>query len=88
MSSTKHYQRYVANLLLGLLACILGVITIAYASHSDKLDGSDWLAWAAASALLISCSLFLFMQASVHKVKYELKRSQRIKGEHKTETLH
>lgn len=79
----SHEDKYISNLLLGFGSIIAGVMVILYACF-ERVRFDDWYYWGMAASALICLGIYLMMQASVHKVKADFSRRQKMRHQYKS----
>jgi heme/copper-type cytochrome/quinol oxidase subunit 3 len=77
--SNSHEKKSVTNMLIGLACTSIGIMTIVYASFSQK-NQHDWLFWAIIPIITINTGLLFISSAVIHKVKADLIRRQKQKN--------
>jgi divalent metal cation (Fe/Co/Zn/Cd) transporter len=73
---SKHYEKYLRNLLEGIIFLTVGIFLIFYSAMTG-VQKKDWYLWAAGIAVVINTGIFFLGTAFVHKVKADIIRKQR-----------
>jgi heme/copper-type cytochrome/quinol oxidase subunit 3 len=66
-------------MLIGLAFTSLGIVTIVYASFTQK-NNQDWVFWAIIPLVAINTGILFISSAIIHKVKADLIRKQKQKN--------
>ncbi|MCC7401728.1 MAG: hypothetical protein IT214_09605 [Chitinophagaceae bacterium] len=77
---SKHYDKYITNLLEGIIFVAAGIFLIYY-SVIAGVEKQNWYLWAAGIAVVINTGLYLLGSAFVHKVKADLIKRQKQRRE-------
>ncbi len=73
---SKHYDKYIMNLLQGVVIVSIGIF-FAFYSRISGVEKQDWYLWAAGIAIVFNLGLFFIGSAFVHKVKADFLRRQK-----------
>lgn len=73
--ANRHDKWFVINALLGILFIAIGIAVIIFLIF-ERRNETDYIFWTALPVVTITCGLFLFGNAFVHKVKADLSRRQ------------
>ncbi|HVT83687.1 MAG TPA: hypothetical protein VHD35_00725 [Chitinophagaceae bacterium] len=77
---SKHYDKFVRNLLQGFVFLTVGIFLIFY-SNLAGIQKENWYLWAAVIAVVVNIGLFFLGSAFVHKVKADFIRRQKHRKE-------